>query len=70
VEIDNLISGAKLIVYEQAIRFLTDYLMGDVYYSTGYEEHNLIRARNQFALLTRIEERSEEMERIVHNYAI
>lgn len=34
-----------------AVRFLTDYLSGDPYYHTEYEEHNLIRARNQIALM-------------------
>jgi len=69
IETDNLVYGAKLIVYEQAVRFLTDYLMGDVYYSTAYEDHNLVRARNQFTLLQSIEENSEEMEKIVKKFA-
>lgn len=70
VEIKNLIYGAKVIVYEQAIRFLTDYIMNDVYYSVNYSEHNLIRARTQFALLKSIEKQSEEMEKIVKKYSL
>jgi len=50
-EFDNLLLGAKLIIYIQAIRFLTDYLENDVYYKTDYEDHNLVRAKNQIALL-------------------
>ena len=65
LEISNLIYGAKVIVYEQAIRFLTDYLMNDAYYSTSYPEHNLIRTRTQLALLQSIDNQTEEMERIV-----
>ena len=33
------------------IRFLTDYINGDVYYKTNYAEHNLVRCRNQIKLI-------------------
>ena len=36
---------------EQALRFLSDWLAGDVYYKINAPEHNLVRARNQLALL-------------------
>jgi thiamine kinase-like enzyme len=39
------------ITYMQCIRFLTDYLNGDIYYSITSQLHNLDRARNQFFLL-------------------
>ncbi len=39
------------LVYMQGIRFLADYLNGDVYYPVRYPEHNLNRARNQMVLL-------------------
>lgn len=41
----------KVIVYMQALRFLTDYLNQDVYYQISYPEQNLDRAANQFKLL-------------------
>ena len=47
--------GIWMITYEQAMRFLADYLNGDVYYKTDYPEHNLVRARNQIALVREIE---------------
>ncbi|NOX17451.1 MAG: aminoglycoside phosphotransferase family protein [Chlorobi bacterium] len=65
-EIENLVYGAELIIYEQAIRFLTDYLEGDVYYKTDYQEHNLDRTKNQFALLKSVQKQKTEMERIVN----
>ncbi len=34
-----------------AVRFLTDYLGGDVYYSISRENHNLDRTRTQIALI-------------------
>lgn len=51
-----LFTGAKLITFEQALRFLTDYLNGDVYYHTDREDHNLCRARVQIKLLNGMEE--------------
>lgn len=46
----HLLLGARWIIGEQALRFLTDYLAGDRYYKTRHPEHNLVRARNQLAL--------------------
>ncbi len=45
------IYAGKFMIYMQAIRFLADYLNGDVYYPTRYPGHNLIRAQNQLRLL-------------------
>lgn len=44
-------TAARVITYEQAIRFLTDHLAGDVYYPVSRPDHNLVRARGQLALL-------------------
>lgn len=43
--------GAVLMTYECGMRFLTDYLEGDVYFKTHREGHNLDRARTQFKLV-------------------
>lgn len=51
-ELYHLLDGSKYIILEQAIRFLTDYLQGDVYYSISYQEQNLDRSRNQLKLLS------------------
>jgi Ser/Thr protein kinase RdoA (MazF antagonist) len=45
------IFAGKLMIYMQGLRFLTDFLNGDIYYGSQYEGHNLIRAKNQFKLL-------------------
>lgn len=50
-EKENLMLGAAWMVGEQALRFLTDWLAGDVYYKISSPAHNLNRARNQLALL-------------------
>ncbi len=66
-EILNLVTGSEIIIYEQALRFLTDYLMGDIYYKIEYENQNLDRAKNQLALLNSIVEYSNQMQSIVNN---
>ena len=55
-ERQHLMYGAAWITGEQALRFLTDWIAGDVYYKIHYPEHNLIRARNQLALFRAIVE--------------
>ena len=50
-ERELLPEGALVMTYECGLRFLTDYLQGDIYFKTGYPTHNLDRCRTQFALL-------------------
>lgn len=45
-----LANGGLAMTTEVGVRFLTDYLQGDVYFSTKYPEHNLVRARSQLTL--------------------
>ena len=54
-----------LMTYECGIRFLADYLDGDVYFKTSHDTHNLERALNQFKLITDMESKLEEMQKIV-----
>jgi hypothetical protein len=56
-EIEMLPVGAKIMTLECGIRFLTDYLEGDWYYKTDYDEHNLVRCRTQFRLLRDMEDK-------------
>lgn len=67
-ELDNLAFGAKLMTFECGMRFLTDYLEGDVYFRTTHEEHNIVRARNQFKLVEDMEKHMDEMNAIVMKY--
>lgn len=64
-EKENIIFSGPFLVYMQGLRFLTDYLNGDVYYPTHYPEHNLNRARNQMALLTDLYEKQHELQEII-----
>jgi N-acetylhexosamine 1-kinase len=54
---------------ELVVRFLGDYLDGDVYFKTAYPEHNLVRARAQFALAKDMLAKLPEMEAIVARIA-
>ena len=66
-EWELLAFGGRLITYEQAIRFLGDYLRGDVYYKIRYPRHNLDRARNQIKMLQEMERQRSAMEAIIHS---
>ena len=54
--------------YECGIRFLADFLEGDVYYKVHREGHNLDRARTQFKLVADMEAKWEDMRAIVEKY--
>ncbi len=64
-EIEMLPDGAYIITLEQAIRFLTDYLDGDVYYHTDYADHNLVRTRTQVRMLMGMERDEALLRQIV-----
>lgn len=59
-----LVTAAKVITYEQLIRFLADYLEGDRYYAVTRPEQNLDRSRTQLALLRSFEGQERELERV------
>ncbi|MEZ6016757.1 MAG: aminoglycoside phosphotransferase family protein [Planctomycetota bacterium] len=56
-ERDLMPAAARLVTLTIGMRFLADYLNGDVYFKTDYDDHNLVRARVQFALVREMERR-------------
>ena len=60
--------GARLMTLECGMRFLADFLQGDVYFKTTYPEHNLVRARTQFRLVKEMEEQFDQMQEIVEMF--
>lgn len=64
-EAEHLAFSGKLITMETGIRFLTDFIEGDVYFKTHREGHNLDRCRTQFKLVAEIERQQEMMEKFV-----
>ena len=64
-EIELLPLSAKILTYECGIRFLADYLNGDVYFKTARPEHNLDRARTQFKLCRDMDNKLDEMKSVI-----
>ncbi len=68
IEKENLAFGAILMTYECGMRFLADYLDGDIYFRVKRDGHNLDRARTQFKLIEDMEKAYPEMLKIVEKY--
>lgn len=64
-ELETLPLGAKTMTIENGIRFLTDHILGDVYFSVHREGHNLDRCRTQFALASDMEKNWDKMRKAV-----
>ncbi len=62
LEVSNMANSVKIITLELAMRFLEDYLNGDTYFKTDYDDHNLVRAKNQLKLVEEIENKIPQME--------
>lgn len=69
-EIELLAFSAKLLTYECGIRFLTDYLNGDTYFTIHREHHNIDRARTQFKLVADMDKKMAQMEKIINDLKI
>ncbi len=54
-----------LMAFMMGVRFLTDYLEGDVYYKVDFQEQNFYRARCQLTLAKRLLEQLEDMNSII-----
>lgn len=61
-EKELLLFSGKYIVYMQALRFLTDFLQGSMYYPTQYAHQNLDRALNQFRLVEELFQKEKKLE--------
>ena len=68
-EIELMAFSGQLITYEIGIRFLKDYLEGDVYFKISHPNENLDRARTQFALARSLCENEDQMVEIVGRHA-
>ncbi|OEK06690.1 phosphotransferase enzyme family protein [Roseivirga misakiensis] len=54
LEIEHLFFGGQYMTYMMAVRFLTDYINGDIYFKTTFQKENLVRAQNQMTLLEKM----------------
>ncbi len=68
-EREAMVDAAQALAWEQAVRFLADWLAGDTYYAVGRPDHNLDRCRAQLALLRSFDARADEMRRLVERAA-
>ena len=68
-ELAMLPDGGYIITLETGMRFLSDYLDGDVYFHTDYPDHNLVRARTQFKLVAETETYMPELRAFVKELA-
>ena len=55
--------SGRLITHTIGLRFLTDYVMGDVYFRVHRPQHNLDRCRTQFRLVESIARQEEAMQK-------
>ena len=66
-ELKYLHTAPALMAFIIGIRFLADYLNGDIYFKTNYPEHNLTRSLVQLQLIRSIEEQNKEIKNIIKN---
>ncbi|MFW5821021.1 MAG: phosphotransferase enzyme family protein [Bacteroidota bacterium] len=66
-EIRTLVHAPSMFAFMQGVRFLNDYLMKDKYYKIKYKDHNLVRAKNQFALYRNIKDEETRMREILES---
>ena len=64
-DLDFLYDAIRLISFELGLRFLSDYLAGDVYFRVTHPQQNLRRARVQFRLTEDIEAKEEAIRAII-----
>ncbi|WP_231427980.1 phosphotransferase enzyme family protein [Pedobacter sp. Leaf250] len=64
-EKELILFSGRYIIYMQALRFLTDFLNGNIYYPINYPTQNLDRAKNQFKLLAEIALNEKELQGII-----
>ena len=62
---DYLFDSIRLLAFELGLRFLTDYLAGNVYFKVKHPEHNLQRALVQFKLTESIEAHEADIRHII-----
>ena len=71
-ELELLPTGAWMMTYENAIRFLADYLNGDTYFAVKEDvaDHNLVRTKVQTEIVKQIENNEEVMKGMINKYGL
>lgn len=68
-EIKTLGISVYILTIELASRFLEDYLNGDIYFKISFDNHNLIRTKNQIALAKDIMNKLDDINAIINKYS-
>jgi thiamine kinase-like enzyme len=55
----------KMMPFIMGLRFLTDFLNNNIYYKVSYKNHNLDRAKNQFAYIESINKKYTEVKMVI-----
>ncbi len=68
-ELELLGMAPIIMAYENGMRFLTDYLNGDIYFNVneGIKDHNLKRAKMQFELTKQMEQNLNKINKMIKN---
>ncbi len=64
-EMEHFHQAPLLMTYIIGIRFLADYLNGDLYFKTAYADHNLVRCKTQKKLIESIEQQQEKIMQVI-----
>ena len=64
---DYIYDAIRVITFELGLRFFTDYLAGNQYFTVKYPEHNLQRSLVQFRLLESIEAQASVIQKIIQS---
>lgn len=64
-EVDTLALSCFCLTAELSVRFLTDYIDGDLYFNIKSPDHNLVRTRCQLALAKDMLKKMDEMKALV-----
>ncbi|HJR79033.1 MAG TPA: aminoglycoside phosphotransferase family protein [Anaerolineales bacterium] len=64
---EYLFDAIRLLTFELGLRFLTDYLAGNVYFKVKHADHNLLRALVQFRLTESIETHEADIRNIIRS---
>lgn len=67
-ELELLALSGSLITFETGLRFLTDYLSGDIYFKTKRDGQNMDRCRKQFTMVQSMEQQSEAMQSVIDKF--
>ena len=59
--------SGRAITQIMAVRMLTDYINGDVYYHIDYPDHNLVRTRTQIALMKSMDSQWDLITAFIHD---